>query len=74
MCDSGSSIIACRNVNRHIAAFEPDTELFKAVIAPLIHQGEEAVAVAEDLVTNLDDISLEDPPVDKIVKKSRFAL
>ena len=74
MCDSGSSIIACRNVNRHIAAFEPDTELFKAVIAPLIQQGEEAVAVAEELVTNLDDISLEDPPVDKIVKKSRFAL
>ena len=66
--------MACRNVNRHVAALEPDTEIYNALIAPLIHQAEEAIAVAEEHFTNLDDISLEDPPVDKIVKKSRFAL
>ena len=66
--------MACRNVNRHAAALEPNTEIYNALITPLIHQEEEAVAVAEEHVTNLDDISLKDPPVDKIIKKSPFAL
>jgi hypothetical protein len=33
---TGASIIACRNVNRHIVALEADEAIFKAILHPMI--------------------------------------
>ena len=40
MC-AGSSILACRNLGRHIVALEPDVELFEQVLVPLLPTPEE---------------------------------
>ena len=37
----GSSIRACKNINRHVIAFEDDNVLYKEVLLPLIPQPDE---------------------------------
>jgi len=69
----GSSIHACRNVNRHIAALEPDTEIFQALLAPLVRSTPVVPEITKDHVTNLDDIDGQEIEVERVVKKSRFS-
>jgi len=60
-------------VNRHIAALEPDTEVFQALLAPLVRTTRVLPDNSQEHVTNLADIDGEDIEVEKIVKKSRFS-
>jgi hypothetical protein len=69
---AGSSIHACRNVHRHIAALEADVDIFKALLAPLIVFRPTPEVTLEDRVTSLDDPEGEDIPIERIVKISRF--
>jgi len=70
---SGASIHACRNVNRHIAALEPDTQIFQALLAPLVRSTGAGADISQEHVTNLDEIDGEEIQVERIVKKSRFS-
>jgi hypothetical protein len=69
----GSSIHACRNINRHIAAFEPDGKIFKALLAPLIRASPTLSPLHLDPLTIVDDIDGKEIEVERIVKKSRFS-
>ena len=71
-CYAGASIHACRNVNRHIAALEPDNAIFEALLAPLIRTAS-APLLQQESVTGLDDMDGEEVVIEKIVKKSRFS-
>jgi len=67
-----TSIHACRTINRHIAALEPDTEIFQALLALLVRTTRVVPGISQELLTNLDDIDGEEIEVKRIVKKSRF--
>lgn len=73
MCFAGSSIHACRNVNRHIVALEADSAIFNALLAPLIHTAPQNTKAHHDSMADVIDLASEDVVVERIVKKSRFS-
>lgn len=69
----GSSIHACRNVNRHIAAVEADAAIFKALLAPLVRTSTPSPIIVAELPTTVDGLEGEEVVVERIVKKSRLS-
>ena len=73
MTSLGSSIYACRNINRHITALEPDEEIFKALLAPLIWALPTLSPPHLDPLTIVDDINGKEIEIERIMKKSQFS-